>query len=226
MSELSDLTDVAHSRLDVFPHIEECLSMTLREWIYFHNVMHRHYTHYRGRKMLKPPFDWVVLGDILDETQPEVVIEIGSFEGATTLWMADHLDAIGSDAPVIGIDIRQPPNVHHPRISWVTGDCLDDAVLARVEEIAADRRGLVIEDSDHKLHVTTEILEKYHRFVAPGNYLIVEDTIVEFLQLPPFPGPLQAVKDFVAANPDFAIDRTREKYVLTYNPMGYILRCR
>ena len=200
--------------------------MTLREWIYFHNVMHRHYTHYRGRKMLKPPMDWVVLADIIDETSPEVVIEIGTFEGATALWMADHLDAIGSDAIVIGIDIRRPPDVDHPRISWVTGDVLDERVLERVRELAGDRRGLVIEDSDHKAHVTKKILDLYHPFVAPGNYLIVEDTIVEFLQLPPFPGPLHAVKEFVAANPQFAIDRTREKYIVTYNPMGYLLRSR
>jgi len=200
--------------------------MTLREWLYFHNVMHRHYTHYRGRKMLKPPFDWVVLGDIIDETSPELVIEIGSYEGATTLWIADHLDAIGSDAQVIGIDITQPPAVTHPRISWVTGDCLDEAVLAQVVDLAGERRGLVIEDSDHKLHITKRILELYYRFVAPGNYLIVEDTITEFLQLPPFPGPLEAVHDFVAVHPEFAIDRTREKYILTYNPMGYLLRCR
>src|SRR5438128_2553726 len=91
-------------RLEVFPHIESCLSMTMREWLYFHNVMHRHYTRYRGRTMLKPPFDWVVLGDIIDETRPDLVIEIGSFEGGTTLWIADHLDAIGADAEVIGID--------------------------------------------------------------------------------------------------------------------------
>jgi cephalosporin hydroxylase len=216
----------ADARLDVFPHVENCMSMTLREWLYFHNVMHRHYTHYRGRKMLKPPFDWVVLGDIIDETRPELIIEIGSYEGATTLWMADHLDALGSDASIIGIDIRRPPDVDHPRISWVTGDCTQEAVFARAQELAGERRGLVIEDSDHKFHVTKKILELYNPFVAPGNYLIVEDTIVEFMQLPPFPGPLQAVKEFVAANPEFVVDRTREKYILTYNPMGYLLRRR
>jgi cephalosporin hydroxylase len=221
---MTDDTRSLDARLEVFPHIESCLSMTLREWLYFHNVMHRHYTRYRGRKMLKPPFDWVVLGDIIDETQPDLIIEIGSYEGATTLWIADHLEAAGIDAEVIGIDIRRPPDVDHPRISWVVGDCLDEAVFARVQELAGERRGLVIEDSDHKFHITKKILDLYNRFVAPGNYLIVEDTIVEFLQLPPFPGPLQAVREFVNENQDFAIDRTREKYILTYNPMGYLLR--
>ena len=35
---------------------------------------------------------------------------------------------------------------------------------------------------------------------------------------------LGAVKAFVAQHPEFIIDRSREKYVMTYNPMGYLLR--
>jgi cephalosporin hydroxylase len=37
---------------------------------------------------------------------------------------------------------------------------------------------------------------------------------------------LGAVKRFVEMHPDFIIDRSREKYVMTYNPMGYLLRQR
>ena len=83
----------------------------------------------------------------------------------------------------------------------------------------------MIEDSDHKEHVTRALLDTYERFVAPGCYFIVEDTIVEALNIPPFPGPLNAVRDFVAKNNGaFAIDRSREKYLMTYNPSGYLLR--
>ena len=85
---------------------------------------------------------------------------------------------------------------------------------------------MVVEDSDHKEHVTLALLEEYSRFVAPGCYFIVEDTIVEALQVPPFPGPLNAVRQFIAQREgDFVIDRAREKYVITNNPSGYLLRC-
>ena len=40
------------NRYDMFPHIEDCMSMTLREWILFHNVMHRHDTRFVGRTVL------------------------------------------------------------------------------------------------------------------------------------------------------------------------------
>jgi cephalosporin hydroxylase len=214
-------------RYDVFPHIESCLNTTLREWLYFHNVMHRHYTSYLGHKVLKPPFDWVVLGDIIHDTRPNAVVEIGTYEGGTALWIAHLLDAMDSDAPVVGVDLsdKAASVITHPRITWVVGDALDPAVIERVEAACGGRQGLVIEDSDHKYHITKALLAAYERFVAVGNYLLVEDTIVEFLNLPPTPGPLRAVQEFVAERGDrFVIDRSREKYVLTYNPMGYLLR--
>ena len=196
-----------------------------REWLLFHNVMHRHYTRYRGRKVLKPPFDWIVLGDIIEDTKPDVIVEIGSYEGGSALWMADLITNLNIDCPVISVDVSdRAADVSHPGITWIQGDATSDDVLRRVRDAAGDRRGLVIEDSDHKEHITAKLLEMYHSLVAVGSYLIAEDTLCEFTSTPPFPGPLGAVKAFVDSHPEFRIDRSREKYVLTYNPMGYLLR--
>jgi len=213
-------------RYDMFPHIEDRLTMTVREWLVFHYTMHRHYTRYLGRKILKTPFDWIVLGDIIEDTKPEIIIEIGCYEGGSTLWMANLLDAMKSPAKIIGIDTQPTPTkVEHPRISWVIGDCLDRKVMTQVEALCGGKRGMVIEDSDHKYHVTKAILEQYEQFVAPGCYFIVEDTIVEFIDMPPMPGPLKAVKEFMATRQEtFVVDRSREKYVITHNPMGHLLR--
>ena len=213
------------NRYDMFPHIEDCMSMTMREWILFHNVMHRHYTRYKGRKVLKPPFDWIVLGDIIEDTHPEIIIEIGTYEGGSALWMADLVKSLGHDCPIISVDIRDgTAGVTHEGIHWVHGNATDQRTFDEVKRIAGDRRGMVIEDSDHKEHVTAALLQMYSPFVGPGCYFVVEDTICEYTGLPPFPGPLGAVKRFVLEQPEFVIDRTREKYVLTYNPMGYLLR--
>jgi cephalosporin hydroxylase len=54
--------------------MEDCLNMTIREWLYFHNVMHRHYTHYMDRKVLKLPFDWIVAQDLGYDTRPDRAI--------------------------------------------------------------------------------------------------------------------------------------------------------
>src|SRR5579871_6265305 len=151
----------------MFPHMENCLTTTIREWFYFHNVMHRHYTHYLGHKVLKSPFDWIVMQDVIFETKPEVIIEIGSYEGGMALWMAHFLEAMQSDAQIICVDVADRPNkATHPRIHWVFGDATSPEVVGRVTELCGDRRGMVIEDSDHKYHITRALLEAYHPLVA------------------------------------------------------------
>jgi len=213
-------------RYDMFPHIEERLTMTAREWLMFHWTMHRHNSMYRGRHLLKTPMDLLVLRDIIADTRPEVVIEIGSFDGGSALWIADQLEIEKNPARVIGVDVSpRCTAVADSRIDWVIGDCTDPKVVDEVRRLAEHRRGLVIEDSDHKLETTRRILQLYESFVAVGSYFIVEDTIVEFIDMPPFPGPLAAVREFVERrSAAFRIDRSREKYLLTHNPMGYLAR--
>lgn len=213
-------------RYDIFPHIEDRLSMTVREWINFNATMHRHHTKYLGHRVLKAPFDWIVMGDIIQDTEPEIIIEVGSGEGGFTLWMAHLLDAMGIEAEILSIDIRdRASDITHKRIRWIIGDALDSRILQRVKDLSKGKQGMVIEDSDHKYATTKEILEAYAKYVAVNCYLVVEDTIVDFLDLPPSPGPLKAVTEFVEAHQStFVVDRTREKYIITHNPMGHLLR--
>ena len=105
------------------------------------------------------------------------------------------------------------------------GDALSLDTLEQVEKLSDGKRGMVIEDSDHKYQTTKEILDAYEKYVAVDHYLVVEDTIVDFLDLPPFPGPLRAVREFMTSHQEkFVVDRSREKYIITHNPMGYLLR--
>jgi len=85
---------------------------------------------------------------------------------------------------------------------------------------------LVILDSDHsKAHVLQE-MELYAPMISVGSYLIVEDTNLHgHPVLPEFgPGPMEAVAEFLPKNPDFIVDRSREKFFMTFNPGGYLKR--
>ena len=87
---------------------------------------------------------------------------------------------------------------------------------------------MVVLDSDHhKQHVLNE-LRIYSKFVTRGSYLIVEDTNINgHPVLPKFgPGPMEAVSQFLQENKDFVVDKTREKFYLTQNPNGYLIKLR
>jgi cephalosporin hydroxylase len=61
--------------------------------------------------------------------------------------------------------------------------------------------------------------------VAPGCYFIVEDGIVDVMAWQQHtPGPLVAVQKFLCTNNQFVIDESREKFILTYAPSGFLKR--
>jgi cephalosporin hydroxylase len=98
-----------------------------------------------------------------------------------------------------------------------------------VRQRAADaKQTLVILDSDHsKDHVLAE-MNSYHPLVRPGGYMIVEDTIVNGHPLRPEfgPGPMEAVEEFLQSSDSWIIDRSKEKFLLSFNRSGYLKRVR
>ena len=71
---------------------------------------------------------------------------------------------------------------------------------------------------------------KLWKFDAPvvpvGCYLIVEDSNIGRIRKDLMPGPLQAVETFLASTDEFVVDREREKFLITFNPSGYLRRVR
>jgi cephalosporin hydroxylase len=85
---------------------------------------------------------------------------------------------------------------------------------------------MVILDSDHSFgHVLSE-LRSYAPLVSTGCYLIVEDTNVNAHPVRPDfgPGPMEAVRMFLAEDGGFVVDDSREKLLMTFNPGGYLRR--
>ena len=81
----------------------------------------------------------------------------------------------------------------------------------------------VIQHADDE-HVLRE-LQTYGPLVAEGCYLIVEDTDAGKL----FPelwgaGPGAAIEEYMKSDDSFVVDPDCEKFLLTFNPGGYLKR--
>lgn len=82
---------------------------------------------------------------------------------------------------------------------------------------------MIIEDSAHTYDNTLRVLRTYSPLIRPGNYFIVEDSICHHgLDVGPSPGPYEAIEDFLAEDSTFEIDSSRESFVITWNPKGYL----
>lgn len=185
------------------------------------------HTSWLGVPCYKTPLDLWVYQEIVWETRPDLVIECGTAHGGTALFLAHLLDLLGR-GHVVTIDREYLPRPAHARVRYLEGrSSTDPSVVAEVAAAAAGSAStLVLLDSEHAQAHVLEELRLYHPFVTLGNYLIVEDTNVNgHPVLPDFgPGPAEAVREFLAAHDDFVADRTREKFLLTFNPGGFLKR--
>ena len=201
------------------------LDMSLREWIeYYQGNVAMKQVHYRGVPTWKNVFDLWVIQEIIHETQPGIVIEIGCKFGGTTLWLSDMMKTVASGS-VISVDLKRPQIDFPENVQFIEGNSIASETVAQVQGLCGGHRTMLMADGNHAAEHVFEELVLYGPMVAPGCYFVVEDGIVDLMDWPQYqPGPLVAVQRFLAESSDFEIDGDREKFILTYAPAGF-LKC-
>lgn len=184
-------------------------------------------TSWFGAKLLKCPFDLWVYQEILYELRPSLIVECGTAHGGSAYYLASLCDLLGHGR-VVTIDVREQPNrPSHSRITYLTGSSVSPAVVERVKAMLGESDTvLVILDSDHsKDHVLQE-LTVYSPLVSVGSYVIVEDSNINGhpVEVGVGPGPMEAIDEFLANETNFVADRKREKFLVSFNPRGYLRR--
>lgn len=184
---------------------------------------------YRGIRALKCPFDYVIYQMIISGLKPDLVIDIGTNTGGGTLYIADIMDAIGHGT-IHTIDIqRQSADVvsRHPRIKLFTSGWEN----YDIKEVKGFSKILVIDDASHMYEGVLGTLKKFSPLVSLGSYFIVEDGIVDELRKEKGlnGGPLRAVREFLASEKDFEVDRMYCDMFgknATFNVNGYLKKIR
>lgn len=180
---------------------------------------------WRGHRALKCPMDMWIYQELIHKIQPSLIIETGTYEGGSSLFLADMCELVGRGR-VVTIDIRQKPNLpKHPRLFYLHGSSVDPSILRAASRMRDTGPVMVILDSNHHAKHVLEELELYGQLVTVGSYVIVEDTdINETVRLDHGPGPAAAVREFLAGDKRFVVDLDCQKFGLTFNPGGY-LKC-
>jgi len=206
--------------------MEENLDMPLREVLQCVQDRIMNQSTYFGIRTLKSPADFWVYQELIFETRPDYIIEIGNYCGGSTLALAHICDHLHTGR-VIALDITHehvmPEARQHPRITFIEGDGCES--FAQVRALVAGARVMVIEDSLHTYENTLNLLRTYATMIHSGDYFIVEDSICHHgLDVGPEPGPYEAIEEFLRENPSFVADRTRESFLISWNPKGYLKR--
>lgn len=201
----------------------------------FHRLFHASWldtwanTTWLGVSSEKPPSDLWVYQEIISELRPDFIIETGTRFGGSALFMATVCDAIGHGR-VITIDLQPLASApscrpEHARITYLTGSSTSPETVQKVKTTVSDAPCvMVVLDSDHGMSHVSDELKLYCDIVTEGSYLIVEDTQFNGHPVAPEfgPGPWEAVEVFLKSAQEFAPDYSREKFLLTFNPRGYL----
>ena len=175
------------------------------------------------------PCDNWVMQEIISEVKPDYIIETGTYKGGTSLYYATILEKVNKRGRVITVDIN--PKLKHEikqaagykvfrdHVDVIRGDSASTETIKKISKIVnrvSNPKVLVTLDSLHtKEHVSKE-LALYSPFVSKGSYIVVQDTLAF--------GLMETIKQFLKENKNFKIDYSREKFMLTYYPSGYLKR--
>jgi cephalosporin hydroxylase len=212
------------------PNLEDSLAMSIKDWLYYHQNNVHFNQKYRGLNMIKNPFDLVIYEELFWEIKPTVVIEIGNRYGGFSLWLRDRMKLVGVDGKIITIDIEPLADGNFKeyksdKFISIVGDCNSSETIEKVKKnIKKDDVVMIVEDSSHAFDNTYKVLENYKDIVTVGSYLVIEDGICDIIDLGVNPGPMKAVEEWINDNKEFEIDRSKERYIMTYNPKGYLKR--
>jgi cephalosporin hydroxylase len=186
-------------------------------------------TSWLGIRTLKCPLDLWIYQEILVRNRPELIIETGTALGGTTYFLASICDQIDCGR-ITSIDWRmREGRPEHSRITYLHGSSIAPRIVTEVAgAVRPGERVMVILDSAHERDHVLEELRAYGPLVTPGQYLVVEDTNVNGHPVRPEwgPGPMEAVEAFLEQDlgRNFRVDHDREKFFMTFNPDGYLLR--
>ena len=199
--------------------------------------MERHAAWYRnqwwGIQTLQNPLDAWITQEIIQEVKPDFIVEAGTYQGGSAPLWATILEQVNPEGRVITIDIEDQVSaaerlpIWKRKVDFLVGSSTDPAIVAEVRRRVQGHRVLVILDSLHtRDHVLAE-LRAYAPMVNVGSYVIVQDTgLWRPVRDHPEGWASDAVEAFLAEDRRFAVDPTRERFILTNCPRGFLRRIR
>lgn len=151
--------------------------------------------HYNGVPIEKFGFDVILYQELIWKNKPNVIIECGSFCGASALMLYHSMLNFDIEAPkVISIDNRDTvyPELKdkYDGLTYLTGDDVSDGIVGTIKGMIRKEDGVMcIVDSAHDANHIRRQFEIYGDMVTSGQYFIIEDSYYDFVpdfQMPGF----------------------------------------
>ena len=197
-----------------------------------------------GFPIIQFPSDILVIQEILFREKPDIVIECGIGRGGGLIFYSSILKLIKKKFEVVGVELSLGKNKKKinkspfsKNITLIEGSSTNHEIVNKIKKILKKYKNpLIILDSNHAHKHVLDELNIYSKFVKRNGYLIVFDSIIEFIKrkhndpkkkFKKGNSPYTAIKEFLKKNSNFKIDPYFEnKALITSAPSGFLKKIR
>ena len=124
---------------------------------------------WKGLTLMKDPMTLTIYQQLIQDIKPKTIIEFGTYDGGSALWMKDLCKSLSLDTKVVTIDIKPIEPIKEIEFINLDVNKIDDFEFSKYESPI-----IVIEDCHENLK---GIFNKVDNFLKKGDYFIVEDTL-------------------------------------------------
>ena len=123
--------------------------------------------------LFKTTYDLVIYQMLIWDIKPKTIIELGSGNGGSAVWMSDLLKVYDLDCHIYSMDVNLP-DFSYRDVTFLQGDSNHiESVFDKTMLDQLPHPLIVIEDA----HVNVRgVLEFFHESLNIGDYLIIEDS--------------------------------------------------
>jgi len=148
---------------------------------YCQKIKHSKWNHHKwkGLTLMKDPMTLSIYMMMLQDLKPKTILEFGTYDGGTALWMEDTLKSLSIECDIHTFDINQE-RIKLPEDSKIICHELDNN---KIDEFIDQKRNffeglegpiLMIEDSHAN---AAGLVKSMDQFLKIGDYLVIEDTL-------------------------------------------------
>jgi cephalosporin hydroxylase len=136
---------------------------------------------YKSLQLYKTHYDYTIYPMILQDIKPKTIIELGSGNGSSAIWMNDLCKSFQLDTKMYSLDIYdvniylKGKKMYKPLldINFIQGDVYNIEKYFPVNLLEKlEHPWLIIEDCHHN---TYNMMVYFHTFLKQNDYIIIED---------------------------------------------------
>lgn len=141
----------------------------------------KYMTVYRGCDILKTPEDFETYHQLFWYVRPATLIELGTYNGGMTLWMADTMKLIDNPCHIYTFDLDSSllddvavKHINPNDVTFLQGDCYAIEETFTPKFLQQLPHPWVVIDDVHENSLN--VWKHFHQFMKQGDYFVVEDT--------------------------------------------------